>query len=310
MSSPSFQTWLVAARPRTLLLAIANISMGIFLAFAKQNGHFMVGVLCLVTAIFLQVLSNLANDYGDSLHGADSAVAGRLGPKRAVQSGLISSRQMRSAIGVLAGLAVLSGLMLIALAFGLERLPLSLVFTALGGAAIWAAIAYTATQNPYGYAGLGDLMVFIFFGLVAVLGSYYLQAKTLSWDLLLPATASGLFSVAVLNVNNIRDLESDKKAGKYSIPVRIGPRKARLYHAALLSLGSLAAVTYVAIHYTSLWQLLFLIALPLLALNAVKVWQGKTPAELDPLLKQMSITTFVFTVLFGVGLILGLILGR
>ena len=305
MSTPSFKTWLVAARPRTLLLAVANIGMGIFLAFSKQEGSAAVAFFCLLTAILLQILSNLANDYGDSLHGADKADAGRLGPKRAVQSGLVSSVQMRNAVGVLAGLAVLSGITLIGLAFGLERLLLSLFFMALGGAAIWAAIAYTATQNPYGYAGLGDMMVFIFFGLVAVLGTYYLQAKTLSWDLLLPATASGLFSVAVLNVNNIRDLESDKKAGKYSIPVRIGPRNARIYHLALLVIGSLAAGIYVAVNYSSPWQFLFLLALPLLAINGTKVWRGKNPATLDPLLKQMSISTLVFTLLFGIGLSLG-----
>jgi len=305
MSTPSFKTWLVAARPRTLLLAVANIGMGIFLAFSDQRGDFAVGFFCLLTAILLQILSNLANDYGDSRHGADSSSSGRLGPKRAVQSGLISSVQMRNAVGVLASLAVLSGITLVGLAFGLERLLLSLLFIALGGAAIWAAIAYTATQNPYGYAGLGDLMVFIFFGLVAVLGTYYLQAKTLGWDLLLPATASGLFSVAVLNVNNIRDLESDKRAGKYSIPVRIGPRNAKLYHVALLLVGTLAALGYVAINYANPWQFLFLLSLPLLAINGARVWQGKNPAALDPLLKQMSISTLVFTLLFGIGLSLG-----
>lgn len=300
-----YQTWLLAARPRTLLLAVANISMGLFLALSRQEADVAVGIFCLLTAVLLQILSNLANDYGDSLHGADSPDAERRGPKRAVQSGLISASEMRRAVRALAILAVMSGLGLIILAFGLERLLVSLLFIALGGAAVWAAIAYTATQNPYGYAGLGDVMVFVFFGLVAVLGTYYLQAKTLTWDLLWPATASGLFSVAVLNVNNIRDLKSDKKAGKYSIPVRIGPRNARLYHLALLSAGTLAAVIYVATNYATPWQFLFLLAVPLLVINGVKVWQGEQPAALDPLLKQMSISTLVFTFLFGLGLSFG-----
>jgi 1,4-dihydroxy-2-naphthoate octaprenyltransferase len=273
--------------------------MGLFLAATTPEGSWLIGLLCIFTAALLQILSNFANDYGDARHGLDNEQ--RLGPKRAVQSGLIGSKAMRNAMLIMAMLAVVSGIGLVALAFGPQNLLLSLLFVALGGAAIWAAIAYTATKNPYGYVGLGDVMVFVFFGLVAVLGSYFLQVKSLSWDLLLPASASGLLSVAVLNVNNVRDLESDKKAGKKSIPVRLGARKARLYHAGLLLGAALAAFSYVLSHYSSPWQYLFIFSLPLMLLNGIRLWQRQEAREIDPLLKQMSITTLIFTLLFGIG---------
>lgn len=297
-----FKPWLLAARPRTLLLAIANISMGIFLAAARGEAKPAIGALAIVTAILLQILSNLANDYGDARHGLDNEA--RVGPKRAVQSGLVTQRDMLRGVVITAALSALSGLALVILAFGLARLPLVLLFVGLGGAAIWAAIAYTATDKPYGYAGLGDLMVFLFFGLVAVLGTYFLQTQTLSWDLVLPAAASGLLSVAVLNVNNVRDLESDKLAGKQSVAVRLGAKKARLYHAALLLASSVLALAFVLLNYTSPWQFLFVFSLPLLVLNGVKLWRGRGAAEIDPLLKQMSISTLVFTLLFSLGQVL------
>jgi len=174
----------------------------------------------------------------------------------------------------------------------------------LGAAAVWAAIAYTASSRPYGYVGLGDLFVFIFFGWVSVLGSYFLQTHALPWPVLLPATSVGLFSVAVLNVNNIRDMRSDREAGKYSVPVRLGPRRARLYHWALLLSGLLGALLYVLLTYHSPWQFLFLLSAPLLLRNGVLVWRGQSAAELDPLLKQMSLTTLVFVISFGAGQIL------
>lgn len=294
--------WLLAARPRTLLLAVANIAMGVFLAASRGNINLTVAGLAVLTAILLQILSNLANDYGDTRHGLDNDM--RVGPKRAVQSGLVSQQAMLRGVIFTAALSIVSGLGLVITAFGMGSLPLLLLFVLLGGASIWAAIAYTATESPYGYVGLGDLMVFIFFGLIAVLGSYFLQTQSLSFDLLLPAAASGLLSVAVLNVNNVRDLESDKLAGKRSVPVRLGANNARIYHATLLLLSVLLAVAYVLINYNSPWQFLFVLALPLLALNGIWVWQRRAAAELDPLLKQMSISTLVFTLLFSLGQII------
>ena len=296
------QSWIKAARPRTLLLAIANICMGIFLAASAGSVNTLVATLCIITAAALQILSNFANDYGDAKHGLDNDE--RVGPKRAVQSGTISSKAMLRAMVITALIAILTGLALVISAFGLGSLIYVLLFVLLGGAGIWAAIAYTATDNPYGYVGLGDLMVFLFFGLLAVLGSYFLQAKSLNWTLLLPATASGLLSVAVLNVNNVRDLEADKKAGKNSIPVRIGERNARIYHAFLLGGAMLSAIIYVLIQVSGPWQWLFLLVAPLLIANTRALFIRQNAAEIDPLLRQMSIATLIFTFLFGIGQVL------
>lgn len=295
------QAWLKATRPRTLPLALASIGMGIFLAFAHGRGNWLVAVLCIVTTIFLQVLSNLANDYGDSVHGADSD--SRQGPQRAVQMGLISAGEMRRAMAVCALLAVVSGLVLVYVAFGLQQGALLLLFVGLGGAAVWAAVAYTATSNPYGYVGLGDFFVLLFFGWVGTLGSYFAQTNV--WDGLVfwPATAVGLFAVGVLNINNIRDIESDRAAGKQSLPVRMGRVRAQRYHWFLLMGGLVCALVYVGLAYRSPWQFLFVLVVPLLWRNGTAV--SRLPsAQLDPLLKQLSLTTLLFIVTFGVGQLL------
>lgn len=301
-TTPAPAVWIEAARPRTLALALAGVILGIMLAAAEGTVRWSVATLTLVTAILLQILSNLANDYGDSLHGADHVR--RQGPRRAVQSGLIARDAMRRAIILVVLLAMACGLALVWLAFGTEGLLLLAVFVFLGAAAIWAAIAYTASARPYGYAGLGDLFVFLFFGLVAVGGTFFLQTQQLTAAVLLPAGSVGLFSVAVLNVNNIRDLESDREAGKRSLPVRLGPRAARIYHWALLGSGTLLAFLYVIVEYYSPWQFLFLLSLPLLVRNGLAVWHGRTAAELDPLLRQMSLTTLLFVLTFGFGQLL------
>ena len=287
-------------RPRTLPLALASIGMGAFLAASNQAFDLRITLLCILTTIFLQILSNLANDYGDSVHGADSAE--RTGPQRAVQSGQITRQSMRRAMGIFALLSIVSGVSLVWLAFGIDKLPLLLLFLLLGAAAIWAAINYTAGGSPYGYAGFGDLAVFLFFGWLGVCGTYYLQAGIFPLDILLPATSSGLFAVAVLNVNNVRDIESDRSAGKRSIPVRIGRENAAIYHWGLLIGGLLCAFLFVLTNYHSFWQFFFILTVPLLVRNGMAV--GRTPAqELDPFLKQMALTSLLFMLLFGVGLL-------
>lgn len=291
--------WLAAARPRTLTLALATIALGGFLAAADGQFRPLIFLLTLLTAVLLQILSNLANDYGDSHHGADSAT--RAGPRRAVQSGAISAETMRRAMVVTAGLALVTGLALVWLAFGAGALPLLALFLALGAAAVWAALAYTTGERPYGYAGLGDLFVLVFFGWVGVAGTYVVLAGSLATAVLLPATAAGLFAVAVLNVNNIRDIDSDRAAGKRSIPVRLGPHRARLYHAALIIGGLLASTLYVLLNGATAWQWLYLLAAPLLLNHLRQVWPATTAAELDPLLKQMSVAALAFAVLFGLG---------
>lgn len=297
-TTSSLTEWLLAARPRTLILAFACAGMGLFLAAADGAFNPLTAGLTLITAALLQILSNLANDYGDAVHGADHGL--RSGPTRAVQSGRISAGQMRKAIMAVAISAALSGLGLLWLALGIQGLVTTLVFVTLGALAIWAAIAYTAGTLPYGYAGLGDIAVLLFFGWVAVLGSYFLQTGDFRPIILLPATGCGLFAVGVLNVNNMRDLDSDRMAGKRSLPVRLGLTRARLYHRALIVGGLAAALIYVIVDYRSPWQFAFLLSLPLFGLN-VRAVSRRKPAELDPYLGQLSLSTLLFVFLFGVG---------
>ncbi len=294
----AFGLWVQALRPRTLVLALAGVSLGQFLA--ATGGHFawLTCLLTLLTAVLLQVLSNLANDYGDSLHGVDDAR--RVGPQRAVQSGRVSLRQMFGAVVLSALLAGVAGLALILLALGGQGLLLALAFLLLGALAIWAAYAYTATARPYGYVGLGDVMVFTFFGPVAVVGSHYLQVGRLDALVLLPAAACGLLAVAVLNINNMRDLAGDRLAGKLTVPVRLGLPGARVYHTLLLGGAAILALLFVLLDWHSPWQLLFLLSLPLLAGHLAAVRRG-SGAELDPLLKQMALATLLFCLLLGVG---------
>ena len=274
--------------------------MGGFLAYHAGAFQWDIFLLCILTTIFLQILSNLANDYGDSIHGADHAA--RTGPVRAVQSGLISRAQMRRAIILLVALSLASGVILLFVSFGIEWRGI-IFFLGLGVLSIGAAIMYTVGRKPYGYLGLGDLSVLVFFGLVGVMGSYYLFTKTISWYELLPAMSLGLFSVAVLNVNNIRDIESDKVAGKYSIPVRLGRSRAIIYHWLLIVLAVLFTCLYTVFLYHSPWQFLFMLAVPLFLRNGIAVAR-KSPEFLDPWLKQMAIATLFFVLLFGAGLII------
>lgn len=295
------KAWLEAFRLRTLPLALASIGMGSFLAAAENGFRWSIFALCSLTTIFLQVLSNLANDYGDSIHGADSD--DREGPKRAVQSGAISSAAMKSAMYICGALALASGLSLLFVA-GLS-LKVVLLFVGLGILAIIAAITYTAGSNPYGYIGLGDISVLIFFGILGVMGTFFLHTESINWTLLLPSISCGFFAIAVLNVNNIRDIQSDTKAGKRSIPVRIGREKAVMYHWGLLIGGLLSALAFVLLDYSSVYQFIFLITLPLLIKNGRAVATLTKPKDLDPFLKQMALTTLLFVLTFGIGQLLG-----
>ena len=296
----NLRSWIQALRLRTLPLALSSIGMGGFLAAA--NGAFRVDIflLCIATTIFLQITSNLANDYGDSIHGADSDH--RNGPSRAVQSGLISSAQMKRAVILFVLLCLISGLSLLYVSFGLNWNAI-LFFFGLGVLSILAAIGYTVGSKPYGYMGLGDLSVLIFFGLVGVLGSYYLFTKSFSWFEILPALSCGFFSIAVLNINNIRDIDSDRKAGKFSVPVRIGREKAILYHWFLLFAGITSSMIYTVLNFRSTAQLIFLLTIPLFIKNGIAI-QSKPSSALDPYLKQMAISTLLFVLLFGLGIVL------
>jgi len=301
-----FSIWVNAARPRTLPLALACVIMGNGLALAADSFNSVVAFFTVLTAVLLQILSNLANDYGDSLHGADHIE--RKGPKRAVQSGQVTAVQMKQAIMITSVVAMICGLLLLWFAFGRSAFSLTVIFILLGAAAIGAAITYTAGKMPYGYAGLGDIAVLTFFGWVGVVGSYFVQTSLISWPILLPATACGLLAVAVLNVNNIRDMESDRVAGKNSIPVRLGLRQARIYHWTLLTLAIVLTVAFCLLNSPSPWQYLFLLAAPMLIRNGLAIGRATDLPALNPWLKQLSMASLVFVTLFSVGQILPIIL--
>jgi len=295
-------SWVLAARPRTLPLALSSILMGNFLAMSAGVFSWLICFLACLTTILLQVLSNLANDYGDAVNGKDTEA--RIGPARAVQSGAISAAAMRRAMGLFSVFSLVSGVGLLYASLKDATLPTFLAFLGLGILAIIAAITYTAGKKPYGYAGLGDLSVLLFFGWVGVLGSYYLQTKHFNLALLLPATSCGLFAVAVLNLNNMRDIESDALTGKRSIPVRWGRPKAVVYHWTLLIVGMLCSVVYVLIQPTKPQQWIFLLSFPFFVHNGIIVSKNQHPRQLDPYLKQMALATLLFVVLFGIGVLM------
>ncbi|MEQ8364159.1 MAG: 1,4-dihydroxy-2-naphthoate polyprenyltransferase [Cyclobacteriaceae bacterium] len=294
------KAWIAAFRPRTLPLALSCIGMGAFLAASVGAFQWDIFLLCAITTILLQILSNLANDYGDSIHGADHE--GRIGPSRAVQSGDITKESMKKALIVFVVLCLISGIWLLKVSLG-GNVEAILFFFGLGILSILAAIAYTVGRKPYGYLGMGDFSVLVFFGIVGVLGSLYLFTQSISWDHLLPAMSCGFFSMGVLNINNIRDIESDRKAGKFSLPVRIGRGKAITYHWLLIIGGLASAIAFTIINYTALAQLLFLITVPFFLINGTSV-SKKPSSELDPYLKQMALSTLLFVILFGIGILL------
>ncbi len=291
------KSWIHAFRLRTLPLALSSIGMAGFLAAAAGKFSTLIFALCCLTTILLQILSNLANDYGDYVNGADHAE--RKGPKRTVQSGAIAVGQMKNAVILFSILCLASGIYLLLVAFGIDWNSL-LFFFGLGLMCIAAAVAYTVGKKPYGYAGWGDISVLIFFGLVGVMGSLYLFTKEIDGFTILPALSCGVFSIAVLNINNIRVIESDKAAGKYSIPVRIGKENAVRYHWFLLVAGLSAAIVYASLNYQNLFQFLFLLTVPLFIRIGIAV--AEKPSEaLDPYLKQMALSTLLFVILFGTG---------
>ena len=283
---------------RTLPLALSSIGLGSFLAAFEGKMRWGVFILAALTTVFLQILSNLANDYGDSQHGADHAE--REGPSRSVQSGAITSAAMKTAIFFFVALSFICGITLLYVALSAFDTRFIILFI-LGVLAIGAALNYTMGKNPYGYAGLGDMFVILFFGFVGVAGTYFCHTGGFKADTLLPAFSCGLLATAVLNVNNIRDIVSDKKAGKRSIPVRIGRENATYYHWLLIILAVVSSLIYVFINYQSPFQFLFLSTTPLLFINAIKVSAYQDSKKLDPLLKQMAISTLLFIVAFGVG---------
>lgn len=297
-----FRSWISAARLRTLPLSVSGIIAGTTIAASK--GYFDIAIfsLALGTTLGLQVLSNLANDYGDFVKGTDNA--DRIGPPRALQSGLISKKEMKQGVLITVVVTFILAILLIYAAFGSENILPATLFLILGIGAIIAAIKYTVGDTAYGYRGLGDLFVFLFFGLLAVYGSYFLYVQNFDWKVLLPAGAIGFLSAGVLNLNNLRDRASDQKAGKNTLVVQIGERKAKIYHYSLILGAVFLFLIFSALTAKNLTELIYVpVFIPLL-LHLKRVVQNENPMLLDPELKVLALSTFFLSLLFGIGLLI------
>ena len=297
----SMKPWIEAARPKTLPLALASTLLGSFLAAAEHQFHWNVFFLAAFTTVLLQILSNLANDYGDFANGKDNA--GRVGPRRMVQSGEILPSSMVSAIVLVTACTFIAGIALIVA--GTEGGPplVKVFFVLLGIASIAAALKYTIGNNPYGYHGWGDLSVFIFFGIIGTVGTYVLHTHHITAKVFLPAACIGFLSAGVLNVNNLRDETTDKQTGKRTLVVLLGKDRAKMYQVLLLVFAVLSGCLSTILNYRSGIQFLFLCVLPFLVKHIRSVIQNIHPEELNIELKNLSLTTLFFSVSFGVGLI-------
>ena len=297
-------TWIRAARLRTLLLSFSGVLLGGFLSIHTGPSSGSVTWLCLLfcalTAVLLQVLSNLANDYGDYKKGTDSAK--RVGPQREMQSGTITEKQMKRGLGVTAGLCLIAGALLI---FVFARLSWQelFVFASLGLGAVLASLLYTLGKRPYGYRGLGDLYCFLFFGWAAVAGTFYLATKQLDFSVLLPASAMGFLSNAVLNINNMRDIENDRASGKNSLVVKIGLKKAFVYHCLLIGMAFVCLTIYLVLHHAAWYSYLFLLLSVLFVKDLVAIKKTE-PELLDPFLGRQVKHSFLVVVVYGVLLLL------
>lgn len=267
------------------------------MVYDSSSFSWVVFALALVTTLFLQILSNLANDYGDFVKGTDNE--SRVGPARSLQSGIISKREMQVGIAVFVLGSLLSGIQLLWIAFE-NRWASFWLFFGLGIVAILAALFYTIGKKPYGYRAMGDIFVFVFFGLVGVLGSAFLQTSTLEYFHLLPAISQGLFAVGVLNMNNIRDLHADKAARKITIPVLLGFEKAKRYHLAILAVGITSITIFGVWRFGADWKLLFLAPLLMLVNHLKYVWKQTQNQALDSELKKVALAAFLTSIIFSI----------
>ncbi len=302
--------WIEAARLRTLPLSVSGIIVGSMYALANPTDdvftptevfNWKLFAFAILTTLELQILSNFANDYGDGMKGTDNE--DRVGPKRTIQSGVITPQSMKRAIFLTSGLTLFSAIYLIYLAFGAHNLGYSLFYLVLGILAIASAIRYTVGNSAYGYRGFGDVFVFVFFGLVSTMGVNFLYSKQLDSILILPATAIGFLSVAVLNLNNMRDEASDRKSGKNTLVVKMGIENAKKYHYFLV-IGAMILILIFAIlsnfHFD---QYLFLIAYLPLVKHLITVRKNQNSKLLDPELKKVALSTFALSVLLALCMI-------
>lgn len=302
--------WIHAARLRTLPLSMSGIIMGSFIARWRivNNGgtwDWKIFAMAILVTLLYQILSNFANDYGDGIKGTDTLRVNEA-EQRAVASGRITAAQMKKMVVLFAILSFIATVALLYLAFFPDYLREFWIFAGLGIACILAAIGYTVGKKPYGYLGLGDVFVFVFFGLVSVCGSYFLFTKTFDWDILIPATAVGMMSTAVLNLNNMRDIRSDAASGKKTLALRMGFKYAMVYEIVLLMLPLILILIFLGVNgfITEGKYYPFLVMILLFPMTAMrrKIMAVKEPKELDPFLKQVGILTLMMAVLLAFGL--------
>lgn len=288
-------------RLRTLPLSLAGVILGVTLAADKTDVSPWTAALIFLTTVCLQILSNLSNELGDTLSGTDSA--DRQGPKYALGSGDMTIGDIKKLILMFIGLCVISGLAMIQVSFGSLFKTESICLEALGAAAIVGAMKYTLGKNPYGYRGLGDVFVFIFFGLVSVLGGYYVAARELPpLIMLLPASAIGCFSVGVLNVNNIRDMKTDA-VNRVTVAIKLGMKGARIYQTILVTLGWALILVFCAVYDFAPGHYIFIITLPLYIKHLQGVWT-RSERALDPMLPMLVISTIFLSILAGAGFLI------
>ena len=295
--------WIGAMRLRTLPLSISGIIVGSALAFLLGNGDLKIFSTAILTTVLFQTLSNLANDLGDSQKGTDNA--DRVGPKRAVQSGEISQLEMKVGVGLFVVLSFIAAGLLIYLSLPNLSIELLYVFSILAVLCVLAAIFYTMGKSAYGYSGFGDIMVFIFFGFVSVIGVFSLYGLSFEWLTLLPSITIGAWSTAVLNLNNMRDVENDAASGKRTMVVKIGYEKAKLYHVSLLVLGLISWLILVSIFVIitySLWPIVALVPSIFIAGHLKKVFTAPEPRLLDSELKKVAFLTFFSALFFAAAL--------
>lgn len=302
--------WVEAARLRTLPLSVSGIIVGSMYALAYPTANVLTPTevfnwqlfgFAILTTLGLQVLSNFANDYGDGMKGTDNE--DRIGPKRAIQSGVISPEAMKKAIIITSVLTFISALLLIYFAFGEAYIWYSILFVVLGLLAIASAIRYTVGDTAYGYRGFGDFFVFVFFGLVSTLGVNFLYSKEVDYRLILPAIAIGFLSVGVLNLNNMRDEASDRKSGKNTIVVKIGGAKAKKYHYFLIISAMVLVLIFAILKDFNFDQYIFLLAYFPLTKHLITVSRNAEPRALDPELKKLALSTFLLSILLSLSMI-------
>ncbi|MGB5385535.1 MAG: 1,4-dihydroxy-2-naphthoate octaprenyltransferase [Eudoraea sp.] len=294
-----FRAWLSAARLRTLPLSLSGIFVGTAVANIYGYWDLHIFILALLTTVAFQITSNFANDYGDGVKGTDNE--DRIGPKRAYQSGQLSKMELKTGIRISVVIDLFLVFLLLYFAFEEEDIKYIVLFVVLGIASIWAAIKYTVGSNAYGYKGFGDLFVFTFFGLLSVLGSMFLYTKFLTSTAVLPAASIGFLSTAVLNLNNLRDIESDKKANKNTVIVKIGLSKGKVYHYALIFMAFISMLAFIWNHYYSWKSGICLIAFVPLFIHLRLVSRIENPRNFDPELKKVALSTFLLGFLFYIG---------